>query len=87
MRIGILLSLLLCGCAISPRPLTGPNGRPGYAMRCSGAGRTLEACYQKAGQLCPSGYDVISEGGGGALLGTPHGLIGASRHSLMVECK
>lgn len=83
----IWLPLLLCGCAISPQPLKGPNGRPGYVMRCSGSGRTIEACYQKAGGLCAGGYDVIGQSTGNMLVGTPHGLVGASRQSLAIECK
>lgn len=62
MRIGLFFLLpLLASCAgINPKPVTGPHGRPAYQMQCSGAGRTLEACYAKAEELCPDGYHVFA---------------------------
>lgn len=62
MRLTVLLSiwLLMSSCAsIDPTPFKGPNGGTAYAMKCSGFGRTLDACYQKAGEVCPSGYTII----------------------------
>ena len=57
----VFLAIFLAGCAIEPVKFSGPNGRAAYAMTCSGPGRTIEACYQKAGDMCPSGYDIVSQ--------------------------
>jgi hypothetical protein len=82
------VSLVLFACApIQPKPLTGPNGRPGYVMRCSGMGRTMEACYEKAGTLCANGYTVIGQSSGTVIVPTPNGIVGAAQHTLAIECK
>ena len=50
-RIAMIFALAAAGCAsANPIPITGPSGRPGYAMQCSGMGRSIEQCYQVAGQ-------------------------------------
>jgi hypothetical protein len=81
--------LLLTACAsIQPQQFVGPSGKVGYSMRCSGMGRTLEACYQKAGEMCPRGYSIVERGSSVASIpqanNTP--LI-TTRESLVVECK
>ena len=66
----VLASSALAGCAsINPVPFKGPNGHPAFAMECSGMGRTLEACYQKAGEVCPSGYRIVDRTSG--VVGVP----------------
>jgi hypothetical protein len=72
MRFGFGL-LLVCGltvgCAgVNPQVVTGPDGKQAYALQCSGVGRSLEACYEKAGYLCPWGYDVVEGPSGGSLV-------------------
>lgn len=57
----LLLPLLAACTGINPKPVTGPHGRPAYQMKCSGLGRTLEACHAKADELCPDGYTVIAQ--------------------------
>lgn len=55
--IAAVVVLAAAGCvSVNPVPITGPSGRPGYAMQCSGMGRSIEQCYQVAGQKCPGGY-------------------------------
>lgn len=83
------LTLALASCAsITPQHFVGPNGKVAYSMSCSGMGRTLDACYKKAGEVCPSGYSIVDRAsgtvgiqmsGGGTLI-TP-------QHSLAIECK
>ena len=78
MRTTILASMAmaaLAGCAtITPQKISGPDGKTAYAMRCSGAGRTLEACYEKAGEICTAGYTVVDRASG-------------LQQTLVVECK
>lgn len=78
----------IAGCAsIDPKPFTGPDGKPAYSMRCSGMGRTLDACYQKAGEVCPSGYNIIDRSTGTVGVPTSSGMLIAPRESLAIECK
>ena len=89
MRIILLLSaLMLAACGeITPKEFKGPNARTAYYMRCSGAGRTMDACYQKAGELCPSGYNIIERGSDLAAVPVNGGTMASSRRSLAIECK
>ena len=51
----VLLLLTLGACfqnGPSYRPVRGPNGRPGYSIRCG----PVADCYEAAADLCPSGY-------------------------------
>ena len=80
--------LTTAGCAsVNPVPITGPSGRQGYAMQCSGMGRSIEQCYQVAGQKCSSGYQVV--GRSSELIAIPvNGSIAmAPRTGLVVECR
>jgi hypothetical protein len=88
-RIGyIAFPLLLAACAaIEPQQFVGPNGKTAYSMRCSGMGRTLDACYKKAGEICPSGYTIVDRASGTVAAVYGGGIVAAPRHNLAVECK
>ena len=79
--------LTACASTIQPQHFTGPNGRDAYAMRSSGLGRTLEKCYQKAGQVCPEGYDIIGQQTGTVAVPTYYGAVAAPQHNLTIECR
>jgi hypothetical protein len=85
----VLSTMLLMSCAsIQPKPFKGPGGGEAYSMRCSGLGRTLHDCYQKAGELCPDGYNLIDITSGS--VGVPQsggGMLMARRDDMAVECK
>ena len=85
----LALVLLLNACAaIEPQQFVGPNGKTAYSMRCSGMGRTLDACYKKAGEVCPSGYTIVDRASGTiAVPVTGGGMIAAPQHNLAIECK
>ncbi|MEL6584601.1 MAG: hypothetical protein AAFQ36_12275 [Pseudomonadota bacterium] len=38
---------------------SGPNGRLAYVIECDEFGREVADCFAAAGDLCPTGYDVI----------------------------
>ena len=79
---------MLTACAsIKPVKFVGPNGRDAYSMRCSGFGRTLEACYKKSGEICPLGYEIIDRSTGMVIVPTSDGIIGAPKQTLTIECK
>lgn len=61
-RIGLVALVVLAatGCASSSKTYLA-DGRPGYALNCSGTARNWGMCEQKAGELCgSSGYDVAT---------------------------
>ena len=85
----LALVLLLTACAaIEPQQFVGPNGKTAYSIRCSGMDRTLDACYKKAGEVCPSGYTIVDRASGTiAVPVTGGGMIAAPQHNLAIECK
>lgn len=86
---GLLFTALATGCAaIEPHKFVGPNGKTAYSMKCSGSGRTIDACYQKAGELCSRGYDIVDNATGVVAMPTMNTstVIGTKR-SIAIECK
>ena len=87
-RIAMIFALAAAGCAsVNPVPITGPSGRPGYAMQCSGTGRSIEQCYQVAGQKCASGYQVVSRSSELIAMPVNGSIAMAPRTGLVVECR
>jgi hypothetical protein len=64
-------AFLVACAAIEPQQFVGPNNKTAYSMKCSGMGRTLDACYKKAGGICPGGYNIIDRATG--TVGTKEG--------------
>lgn len=84
----VFVSMLTASCAsIEPEPLIGPNGNQAYAMRCSGMGRTLEMCYQKAGEICPAGYRIVGQASAVVAVPVNGSVMAAPQHNLTIECK
>ena len=83
------VSFLLTACAaIEPKQFVGPNSKTAYSMKCSGMGRTLDACYKKAGEVCPGGYNIIDRASG--TVGMPMangGTMMVPQHNIAIECK
>jgi hypothetical protein len=48
----------LIGC-VSATPTTLPDVTAGQIIRCSGRYSLIADCYQKAGGICPAGYDIV----------------------------
>lgn len=59
MRTLLLLAAaaLLAGCAVKATPVYLADGRPAYYIAC---GRGIAQCYEKAAEICPAGYSLIS---------------------------
>ena len=55
----LLLGIILSGCA-SATKVTLPSGEKGFSIDCSGTAVPISKCMEKAGEVCPSGYEVIS---------------------------
>lgn len=80
----LLTASVLAGCgaldlAADANKFTGPNGRPAYAMVCSGIGQSMQRCRQAADDLCRSGYDVLEH--------TTIALSGHPRETFSIECR
>ena len=57
----VVLALITACSHVRSRPVSGPDGQPGwFAIECS---RVHANCEQRAGELCPSGYDVARSDG------------------------
>ena len=56
-------------------------------MMCSGMGRTMDACYQKASEVCPNGCNIIDRSFGTVGFMNQGGLMMAPREQLAIECK
>jgi hypothetical protein len=90
MKILIFVSFIfaLSSCAsVSPQKFNGPNGKNAYSMRCSGMGRTWDKCYQKAGELCQNGYNIIQQSSSTVAVPYGNSIIAAPRQTLAIECK
>lgn len=84
-------ALALSSCAVS-KSVVMPSGQHGYTVNCSGAALSWAACYQKAGQDCPQGYDVADksdEHGGPVVAANRYGLFGAPvmDRTMLIQCK
>jgi hypothetical protein len=55
-----LVGALLSACATS-KQIIGPSDSPAYAIKCGAA--ALSACYEKAGEICPNGYNILTSDG------------------------
>jgi len=57
----LLLLAILAGCATA-KPTVAPDGRHALSIDCTGHS-SWSSCYQKAGKVCPKGYDVLIKDG------------------------
>ncbi len=87
MMLATLLILVLMGCATS-KEIVLPSGQKGHSIDCSGSAIPIAKCYEKAGELCPNGYNIIS-GNNDKTVGT--NLDGSplffNNKGILVECK
>lgn len=80
--------ILLTSCAeIVPVPFMGPNGEQAYSMICSGMGRSPERCYQKAGEICKSGYTIIGRDVSVVTVPINGQIVVAPQAHIAIECK
>ncbi len=84
----VVIIFLIFGCAsVNPIPFKGPNSKDAYSMKCSGFGRSWEDCFVKAGELCPAGYNVISQTSGTLAVPVGGSVMAAPKQALAIECK
>jgi hypothetical protein len=49
--------LLMSGCALTPKPTLGPDGKPVTFIE----GMSAAVTYDKARKACPNGYSIVEE--------------------------
>ena len=79
----VLFVFVLAGC-VSTQEFKGPNGRTAYSMDC---GNDLNACYHKAGEVCPTGYTILDRASGTVAVPFGGAFVAAPQHTLAIECK
>ncbi len=90
-----MLPVALTACATATQ-IVGPNGTPAYSIRCGAA--AADSCYQKAGEVCPGGYNILNSQGsrylgqvGNAYVAGGYGSATSmpmiTPNMLLVECK
>jgi hypothetical protein len=90
--IGVVIAVIgLSACAVASRTVA-PDGRQAISINCSGAALAWNQCYEKAGDMCPHGYDIISKDGdgGNAMAGGGSGWFGggvSNTRTLFIACK
>lgn len=83
MRVILVSLLLLAGCA-HERGVNLGGGTTGHLIECG----QLSICLDKAVQVCPRGYDVLTSGGqvvGGTMVGSV--FVANQQQNLLIRCK
>lgn len=83
--------LFIVSCATS-KEIVLPSGEKGYTVNCGTyEGNSWSACYEKAGEICPSGYDILEkiESNDKQLVATGNLLqtLEDDKRSLVISCK
>lgn len=84
----VLAAIGLTACAVPAKSVIGPDGKQAYVLTCSGYMRDRQDCLVKAGQVCPSGYNVVddsSQTSGAMVIGNTVAV--ARRDYLTISCK
>jgi len=78
-----LLPLALIFSCTTSKQIVMPSGDKATLVSCGGTANRWSSCYEKAGELCPSGYDILDKM-------EERGMIGDSPsidRSLIINCK
>ena len=85
MRSSFALVLLALSLSCAPEAtairVPGPSGREAFDLECRN-GRT--SCYQRAAQICPSGYDIVDSASHARSVVATHI---SSDDELLIQCK
>jgi hypothetical protein len=58
---GLFALVLVASCATS-QEIVLPSGEKGFTVDCGTyEGNSWSACYKKAGEMCPAGYDILEK--------------------------
>ncbi len=83
----VLMSALISSCAKS-KMINLPNGNKGYSITCNGTAVAISKCMEKAGEVCPNGYnEITSHNNRGIMTGFNNEQIATSQKGMLIECK
>ena len=87
-----LLGLVLITSCATSQEIVLPSGQKGFTINCgSYEGDSWSACYQKAGEVCPSGYDILekTEEKDKNVIANPYSFqtLEDDKRVLVIECK
>jgi hypothetical protein len=87
-----LVSILFIFSCATSKEIVLPSGEKGYTVNCGTyEGNTWSACYEKAGEICPTGYDILEkiESNDKQLVATGNLLqtLDDDKRSLVISCK
>lgn len=79
---------MLTACA-SSKQIQGPNGKPAYFVKCGSA--AIDACYEEAAKVCPSGYTFLDRQNNPNAVAVPTVgggfMMARGPNQMLVECK
>jgi hypothetical protein len=84
---GILLLVLLLSACARVTPMHGSDGGLMYLVGCYGALTPMSACYDKAAELCPSGYKIIDQTEGVTQYRTSQGAVDSLDRQIAIQCE
>ena len=74
----ILTALALAGCAKSTE-IYDASGQKALMIECNGFAIPMSKCFEKANEVCPTGYILLGASEHGAAMGgTPAGFVGGT---------
>ncbi|WP_339672020.1 hypothetical protein [Dasania marina] len=83
----VIVSTALAGCA-SANKIILPSGQTGFTINCSGTAVSISKCYEKAGAVCPNGYDIISSHNQSGVMSNIDGSpLATSDKGMVIQCK
>lgn len=87
----LILPLLIVGCATS-QEIVLPSGDKGFTVNCGTyEGNSWSACYKKAGEMCPTGYDILekNESEDKTLIANQYSIqtLDDDQRTLVIQCK
>ena len=83
----IFVVVLLVGCGPKVTNIVAPSGKQGFSLSC---GSKMDRCMEKAGELCPNGYNIVNQASGTVAVpvyGSYGGVVAAPKHEMAIECR
>ena len=90
--LGILATVIIISSCATSQEIVLPSGAKGFTINCgSYEGDSWSACYQKAGEMCPTGYDILekTEEQDKNIVANPYSFqtLEDDKRVLVIECK
>ena len=81
--LGILTVAALMASCTTSKQIVMPSGDKANLIECGGTANKWSSCYEKAGELCPSGYDILDRSEERGMMGNSPSI----DRTLIVNCK